>query len=1068
MSERNIHGQLTQVDENGDVTVLHPYINASDDIVEGVLPIERGGTGASTSDELKRTIKNTIGFASSNNAGIMTASDKQKLDEISTKSLYSIPYCKAGQPAAGIYHATGDTIEFVDGVQLILDSSSGMTIGPTLGYMGSKLAVKDSSENWNEKIIMYNGTKSVDMSDSEPLKLKKGKYLFKYSSYYDVVELIGRIPEPVETTDIMGGANQYSSGEAGLVPAPAKNQHTYFLRGDGKWAEVVDNNGNIVATPNVDSATGTLDIEHGGTGTTTLEGIKELVGTNYSNPSIVDTLKSTLGINYYKKVGDDATVNEVDLNNYTNNGKYYFLQTLINSGRITNAPDIDGYPLNVFSNSQLTTFYLFVLAVDTDHTKQIISVYGSNPKTHIIFTRTRFKNNNTHSWSEWVQVLTGKDIPVNRKTGGDIGTDSVALGRNGTSSGECSTTSGDNNIASGIGSVALGANNKIAGNHAAGLGIGNITDGDKCIAIGSQITINNSNKNNEVYGLRSISIGTANTCGVKNDTTKHGCIAVGRENENTGTNSVAVGYNNRISADYGFAIGNGNKNSGANSFTAGRENTASGTGSAAIGYNNTASGTGSVAMGYNNTSSGSYAITTGYNNTASGEGSAAIGYNNNSKNNKAYTFGEKNTVNSVDAFALGYNNTLNRNSSNNGVDGVDAYCSGAMGYQNTVNGYTSFALGAFNKTYSQGSLALGYTNTTGVENSADGKYAIAMGRSNTASGMGSVATGYSNTASGESSFATGYSNTASGEGSAATGYSNTVSRAYSFSTGKFNTCNAVASFISGYSNEIKNNQSSSGQPQYGYCSGAIGYHLINDSYTSLVIGKYNNNSVDKYTGGSSDGYLFAVGNGNSNSRSNAFRVNFSGLVYGGRYNTPGADYAEFIKPWYDNNVENEDRVGYMVTIKNGYLYKANDGDYIVGITSGNPSVIGNGDEDYYWKYERDEFNRIIYHEIDEIIEEEDNDGNIIYNKTGKKITVPKISSNYDSSLADSYIERKDRPEWSYVGMRGIIPVRDDGTCEAGGFCKCGSNGIATSSERGLDTYYVIERINDHVISVEVK
>lgn len=134
----------------------------------------------------------------------------------------------------------------------------------------------------------------------------------------------------------------------------------------------------------------------------------------------------------------------------------------------------------------------------------------------------------------------------------------------------------------------------------------------------------------------------------------------------------------------------------------------------------------------------------------------------------------------------------------------------------------------------------------------------------------------------------------------------------------------------------------------------------------------------------------------------------------------------------------------MVTVKDGKLYKANEGDYIIGITSGNPSVIGNSDEDYYWRYERNEFNRCILDENNNF----------------------KLSENYDPNKP--YVERKNRAEWDYVGMRVIIPVRDDGTCEAGGFCKCGTDGIATKSERSLDTYFVIERINDHVISVEVK
>ena len=54
-------------------------------------------------------------------------------------------------------------------------------------------------------------------------------------------------------------------------------------------------------------------------------------------------------------------------------------------------------------------------------------------------------------------------------------------------------------------------------------------------------------------------------------------------------------------------------------------------------------------------------------------------------------------------------------------------------------------------------------------------------------------------------------------------------------------------------------------------------------------------------------------------------------------------------------------------------------------------------------------------------------------------------------------------------MRGIVPCRDDGTCEVGGFCKCGQDGIATKADaRGFDTYYVLKRIDKETISVEVR
>ncbi len=173
-------------------------------------------------------------------------------------------------------------------------------------------------------------------------------------------------------------------------------------------------------------------------------------------------------------------------------------------------------------------------------------------------------------------------------------------------------------------------------------------------------------------------------------------------------------------------------------------------------------------------------------------------------------------------------------------------------------------------------------------------------------------------------------------------------------------------------------------------------------------------------------------------------------------------------------------MGYFVTVKDGLLYKANDGEYIAGITSGNPSIVGNADEDYYWRYERDEFNRIVMEGVPETVQLEDEDGNPVFDEeTHEPVMVEtgnivpnarmKLAEGYDPSLQESYIERKYRKEWDYVGMLGVLPVRDDGTCIPNHFCKCGGNGIATfSSERGFDTFYVMDRVSENVISVIIK
>lgn len=268
-----------------------------------------------------------------------------------------------------------------------------------------------------------------------------------------------------------------------------------------------------------------------------------------------------------------------------------------------------------------------------------------------------------------------------------------------------------------------------------------------------------------------------------------------------------------------------------------------------------------------------------------------------------------------------------------------------------------------------------------------------------------------------------------------------------------------------------------------YCH-SVGYNTISSNFAATALGKNNKYMTVGGTFNNQLGDAFILGNGTGNpvngvtQSSNAFRVTYTGEVYGkGSFNTSGADYAEFIKEWADGNPDSEDRVGYFVTIKEGLLHKANEGDYIAGITSGNPSVVGNSDEDYYWRYERDEFNRIVMEDVPELEEVTDEEGNVVIDEetgaplmveTGKIIPKGRMkqSADYDPSKMDVYVERKDRSEWDYVGMIGVLPVRDDGTCVPDHFCRCGGGGIATyAEEQGFDTFYVIERINDHAVSV---
>jgi hypothetical protein len=262
----------------------------------------------------------------------------------------------------------------------------------------------------------------------------------------------------------------------------------------------------------------------------------------------------------------------------------------------------------------------------------------------------------------------------------------------------------------------------------------------------------------------------------------------------------------------------------------------------------------------------------------------------------------------------------------------------------------------------------------------------------------------------------------------------------------------------------------------GSGTAAYKYQTVVGCYNDTNTGGGNPSISSSSSMGAYTGSLFMVGNGYGSvtgGRSNAFRVAANGKTYAkGAYASSGADYAEYFE-WEDLNPNKEDRRGYFVTIKENKIRLANPNDYILGIVSGNPAVIGNGDECWMNRYALDEFGGHILEEVEieedepEVINEATGEIECNSKKVTKKKYVWKQNPDYDPSIP--YIQRANRPEWDAVGMVGVLAVRDDGTCQVNGYCKVAAGGIATAaSERTLDTYRVIERVNDHIVKVILK
>ncbi len=468
-------------------------------------------------------------------------------------------------------------------------------------------------------------------------------------------------------------------------------------------------------------------------------------------------------------------------------------------------------------------------------------------------------------------------------------------------------------------------------------------------------------------------------------------------------------------------------------------------------------GTGSFSMNRMSASNtGDYSIAVGYKTSATATCSHAEG-------NQTYASG-------VCAHAEGYET------------GADGECSHAEGHNTIAQGSYSHAEGENTTAYGKYSHAEGssYNQAYDLITDLDGAtndeiiqtwstYTDDAQESFTlAKGEGSHAEGYSTLALGFSSHAEGEVTIAKGQGSHAEGIISEANGSFSHAEG----CGTIANGMYSHAEGCHTTASGTGSHAEGNETTALDYQHVQ--------GHYNNTStaaagIESGTSTDTKCTAFVIGNGTSSSASNAFRVTYGGKPYAkSTLTTTGADYAEFFE-WKDLNPDNEDRRGYFVTLDEDKIKIAEPNDYILGIISGQPSVVGNGDEDWMGRYVFDEFGAFVYEDFEyetevpeeiqeEVTNEETGETTLVtktVTKTVKK-TGTKYKENPDYDPTISYIHREDRPEWDCVGMLGVLSVRDDGTCKVNGYCKVAEGGIATTSETG---YRVIKRVSDNVVKV---
>ena len=212
---------------------------------------------------------------------------------------------------------------------------------------------------------------------------------------------------------------------------------------------------------------------------------------------------------------------------------------------------------------------------------------------------------------------------------------------------------------------------------------------------------------------------------------------------------------------------------------------------------------------------------------------------------------------------------------------------------------------------------------------------------------------------------------------------------------------------------------------------------INNTNASYDAGMLRTESV---RGASSAFSFFVCTSGNLTD--DEFKLRGDGNAFAdGTWSGGGADYAEYFE-WNDGNTNNEDRVGYSVSLVNNKIKIAESGETVIGVISGNPSVVGD-DSWNSWKnkYLKDDFERYVWEDYtlttwttedlieksyhsdrvpdDEVVPEDavittqDSAGNAYKRK--------QLNPNYDDSFG--YQNRESRSEWDIVGLMGKLRIR---------------------------------------------
>lgn len=160
-------------------------------------------------------------------------------------------------------------------------------------------------------------------------------------------------------------------------------------------------------------------------------------------------------------------------------------------------------------------------------------------------------------------------------------------------------------------------------------------------------------------------------------------------------------------------------------------------------------------------------------------------------------------------------------------------------------------------------------------------------------------------------------------------------------------------------------------------------------------------------------------NGNTTAENKRFEFNTDNGSAGAdaNWNSNNFDFAEMFE-WHDGNPDEEDRIGYSVSLvpNTGKIKKAEAGETPIGIISGTAGFVGDsGFNAWSQMYVTDEWGRPEYDLLF------NDDGTPQLSKYGTQKRTKRINPDYDPD--QTYVQRRNRPEWGTVGLLGKVMMR---------------------------------------------